>query len=171
MRRILLLFLLLAAFYVRISHLSATPPGISYDAASNLADALRIHQGIPLSMYLGTRPEPLYRFLLAFWYAAAGTELFIANLLQGFFGLIGITLAYRAALAMLPRSPFRQLAGFVAAGALAASLSHISLSRTSERGVLLPVVILAAVILLLRAARSHRVKAWFAAGFVTAAAV
>jgi hypothetical protein len=159
-----ILVILLSAFFMRIHRIIEIPPGYAYDAASNIADALRIAKGIPYPLYFDARPEPLYRFVLGAWFALVSPSFFTGFVLQAFIGLSGVALAYRAGLDMLRTAAYRHIGAIVVSGALAAAMAHLFLSRATYRASLLIPVILFAWILLLRAARSPHKRTWAFAG-------
>ncbi len=162
---------LLGAFFMRVANISTMPPGYAYDGASYMADALRIMKGIAYPLYFDARPEPLYRFLLAAWFAVVQPSFFTGFVLQAFIGLIGVALAYRAGLEFLHKAHYRHAGALLIAGALAATMPHLFFSRATYRASLLIPAILLAWILLLRAARSRHTRTWVFAGASTAFAI
>lgn len=160
----IVVLILLLAFWMRVANMDTVPPGYAYDGASDLADALRIAKGVPYPLFFDDRPEPLYRFVLGTWLALVQPSFFTAYLLQAFIGVIGVALAYCAGWEVLRGTKYRHAGAIITAGALAAAMSHLFLSRATYRASLLIPVILAAFILMLRAARSEREHDWFFAG-------
>lgn len=162
---ILVVVLLLGAWFIRVYDFAHTPPGMESDTTWDLLDALRINQGVPLMLYFDTRPEPAHRFILAGWVALTGFRVTTARLLQTLLGMLTLALTYRAALTLLHDRDWRRLGGVIAAGALAAMTPHVFLSRTHYRVILVPIVILATLIFLLRARRQYRRRVWLFGGF------
>ncbi|MBL8116471.1 MAG: hypothetical protein JNJ78_03005 [Anaerolineae bacterium] len=158
--------LLWGAACLRFLDLAHTPPGMAFDLTWDLADALRISRGIPFPAVFDTRPEPLFRFLLAGWGSLTGFHVFTLFAFEAFVGVFAVALTYRAALTLLAGQPARHLGALVAAGALAAMMPHVFLSRSTYRAVLVPLVVLLVFILLLRSSRTHHNRGWFAGGFV-----
>jgi len=161
----LMVALLLGAAFVRVYDLAATPPGEAFDTTWDLADALRISRGIPFPAVFDTRSEPLHRFMLGGMFVLIGPSIFTARLLSAFFGILTVALTYRAGLEVLHGKSWRRLGALLAAGALAAIVPHIFLSRVSYRVVLTPIAFLATLTLLLRASRTQSGRAWLVGGF------
>jgi uncharacterized membrane protein len=162
--------IVLGGFWVRVHDLAHLPPGFVFDA-EGLADALRLARGIPFPLYFDTRPEPLYRFVLAGWFHLAGTSFFAALFMSALISTLGIALAYQAGRVLLRGTSGAQVGALIAAAALAASMPNVFLARSTYRLVLLTPVLFLAVIMLLRAARSRRWQRWALAGGITTFAV
>ncbi len=161
------LLLLLGAWFLRVHALTATPPGLEPDAAHNTIDALRISRGgLPFPLDFDTRPEPAYRFILAGWFVLVGPGIVTARLLSGLIGLLTVALAYRAGLGLLGGSAWRRLGALVAAGALAAMMPHLFLSRSIFRALLLVPVVLVTLVAALDARRTGKNRSWAVAGFM-----
>jgi hypothetical protein len=167
----LMVCLLLGAAFMRMYDLVGTPPGTSFDAAWDTADALRISRGIPFHAAFGERPEPLHRFLLAGWFKWAGASEFTARYFHVLANILTVALVYQAGLQVLHGRSWRRAGALIAVATLAAFVSHLVLSRNPYRVILLPMVITTALILLLRAQRTGSAKLWMLGGLAAAFAV
>ncbi|MEP7285102.1 MAG: hypothetical protein ABI947_04960 [Chloroflexota bacterium] len=167
---VLITVLLLSATFIRAYDLTGTPPGLSFDATWNLADGLRISRGIPFPAVFDTRPEPVYRWIVATSFVLLGPHVYSAQVFQVLLGTLTVALTYAAGLALLNGREWRRLGALVAAGAMAANVAHLFLIRNLYRSALLPPVILLIVIVLLRTVHSQRGKPqnrlWTLGGFL-----
>lgn len=163
--------LIFAAFFMRVANLDGTPPGVAFDVTWDLADSVRINQGVAFPAVFDTRPEPIHRFLMAGWLRLTGEHVFTALLMHGLAGTFTVALAYRAGLVLLQGKPYRYWGALIAAATFAAIVPHIFLSRVLYRVVFTPMVILIAFILLLRANRTRHIRTWAWGGFAAASGV
>lgn len=167
MYRLLLIGLLLVAFWLRLVDLDSQPPGVSNDEAVNVVDAFHISRtgNFPLYEDFG-RPEPLYRLFLAFGVFLLGPGVWTCRCVSVLFGLVTVALAQWAMRCCLPDLDprARRLAGFAAAGALAVTLSHVALSRAVYRGIVQPPVLFLFMGFLLRGLERGRRRDFVLAG-------
>src|SRR5690606_9394882 len=125
--------LLLGTAFTRLFDLAHTPPGEAFDVMWDLAEALRISQGIPFPLLVGESPETLNRFLLVGWFSLLGPSIFTARLFQAFVSLTTVALTYGAGLRLFAGKPWARLGALAAAGAMAAITPHVFLSHTPYR--------------------------------------
>src|SRR5574341_614087 len=161
---VLVIALLLGAWFIRINRLATIPPGVESDTTYDLGEAVRLMHGVPLPLAFATRQEPAHRYMLAAWLWLTGPHMFTARLLQGIFGILTVAMAYRAARIILKGQAFARLGALVAAGALASIVAHLFLSRTHYRVILVPLVALIAASDMLRAAQTQQRGRWLWSG-------
>ncbi len=156
----LVIALLLGAWFIRINRLAIIPPGMESDTTYDLAEGVRIMRGVPLPLAFDTRPEPAHRFMLGAWFWLTGPHMFTARMLQVNLGLLTVAMVYRATRILLRGRDFGRLGALIAAGALAAMVAHLFLSRTHYRVILTPLVIATAAAAMLRAVQTQRGGRW-----------
>jgi len=143
-KRLLLLFLILLAFFLRVWRLPQTPPGLWYDEAYYSMDATWLLDGGTWPLFFvgnnGREPMFIYAQVLFIWIFGAAP--LTSHLIGPLVGTLTIPLIYVLAkqLTATPKgknSQF-QFVPYLATAALATSFWHIGLSRTGFRVVLLP---------------------------------
>jgi hypothetical protein len=143
-RHWLMLLILLGASFLRLYRLHELPPGLPYDEACSLVDALRFAQyGLLPSFVHPQPPEILYQILQGIFMIFVGPIRLVMHVFSAYWGLIGVAFTYRAARSLARGFPHREIVGLVSAGVMAGLLNHVVLSRTGFRGVFLPVFIAA----------------------------
>ena len=136
-----LIAILLLAFALRVSALTAVPPGLTHDEANHGREAIEILDG-NLRFYfpLNYGSEPLYSYTVAGTMALVGENLFALRLAGVFFGLLMLAVLYRWA-----RQFFGQEVALLAVGLTAVGYWPIVASRMALRATLLPFFLLGAV--------------------------
>jgi len=155
----LCLLVILLGFVLRVRDLSSFPVGLSNDEAVNVVDALHIAQVWRFPFYEDFgRPEPLYRWILAFGQALFGPGVWSARLTSALIGVVTLACAYWAAPQLLhDQAPtVRFGAALVACSFLAVGMGHITLSRALYRGLLQMPIMFMGIGLVLRALRTRR---------------
>lgn len=158
---------LLVGFWLRAAGLIDLPPGISSDEAVNVIDAHHVaHSGVyPLYQDVG-RAEPLFRAVQALAAGTLGSEVWLLRLTSAFAGLLTLAALYRAVLDVLheARREVRHGAALLACVALAVTVGHVAITRTTYRAMPLPLFMLLATSALARGLRHDRWRdfAWLA---------
>lgn len=159
MQRLLILALVLLAFWLRLENLDTLPTGLSNDEAVNAIDAFHILRSGNFPMYEDHgRPEPLYRIVLAVGGIFYGTSIWAFRFTTALIGTFTMATTYWATRQCLYDLPptWRDLAALAAAAALAVAISHVTLSRALYRAILQPPFMLLFMGLLLRGLRTDR---------------
>lgn len=159
MRDLVMIAVLLLAFWLRIQELDVFPPGLSNDEAVNTVDAFHIGRTGNFPLYEDpNRPEPLYRLLLAGGTLLWGTEVWSFRFTSALIGLLSIAAAYWAAGECLRDTApgTRRAAGIAAAAALTVALGHITLSRNIYRAIPQPLFMFMYAGFLMRGLRARR---------------
>ncbi|HEX9116595.1 MAG TPA: hypothetical protein VGA61_11045 [Anaerolineae bacterium] len=145
-----LLITVLLAAALRLWQLPVLPPGLSYDEAVNGVDAATVLGGgsFPIYFLANNGREPLFIYLQVPAIALLGFHPYSLRLVAALIGIVTVPLIYAAGRALLPpvRSDADEPEGQVsfrwpallAAGGLAVSYWHVSLSRLGLRAILLP---------------------------------
>ncbi len=162
---ILLTLILLLAAFLRMHRLGSVPPGIAYDEGQIVWDTIRVSQYGWFPAYNDSRAEPLARYLTGLLIAIGGRTIFTARLMNVFWGMLTVAMAYRAIVSLLWREPQRQIAGLVGAGVLAVLVTPIALTHFADRGTFMVVIMMTAIHFLAQAWRRNRRGWWAAAGF------
>lgn len=146
-RRVILLSIILIAFFLRIWQLPQTPPGLWYDEAYNAMDALWMAEtGQPRLFMLGNNGrEPMWPYLLLLATEFLGQSTFAVRLVGALVGIVTIPIMYRFTL-ILSKSLMSAGGGqrqqywfaLAATGGLVVSWWHLLNSRAGFRPVLLP---------------------------------
>jgi len=155
----LLIGLLLLAFWLRLDRLDTLPPGVSNDESTNTVDAFTLSRTGRLPLYEDiTRPEHLYRVILAVGVRFLGPEVWSFRVINVFIALLTLAAACWATRECVHDQPppVRAVAGLAAAAALAVSLPHVVLSRSIYRGPLEALCVLLFVGFLVRGLRTGR---------------
>ncbi len=163
--------LLILTFFTRV-HLSATvPESEAFDVTWNLSDALRISRGEAFPAYFDTRPEPMYRYLLAGWYILTSPSIFTTRMMQAIIATLTCALIYQASITLFKHHPYRHIGAILASATLIAIPPHLFLTRAPYRAALLPLAISLTLIFLLRAYQTKRLRAWALGGLFSGVAV
>lgn len=149
-----ILLVLLVAAALRLVDLTRLPPGFSDEEIHQIAIAQSVREGNISTIYTVGDPargrEGLFPILLAAVSGVAGDGLLPMRVLSLCCGLVSVALTYR-----LTRRLFGDLAGLVAAIALAVSLWPVLLSRSAIRETLLLPLILATLLNMAAAFHLH----------------
>jgi 4-amino-4-deoxy-L-arabinose transferase-like glycosyltransferase len=152
----LIVLILLGAAVLRIANLTRLPPGFSNEEITNIRAAETARSGVVASFYNTGDPaggrEGLYPILESMTTSLLGEGLFSFRMLSVWCGLLSVALMYT-----LTRRLFGRFAGFSAALALVVSLWPIILSRSVLRETLLLPLILAMLLVLIRALHLGRI--------------
>jgi len=157
--RITLLVIILLAFFLRVWRLPETPPGLWYDEAYNALDALAMaDSGVIQPFVVGNNGrETMWHILLIPALKVLGAIPFAVRLVGALAGVLTVPLMYLFARALAgpfaPSPARRRWFGVVAAGWLAVSWWHITLSRAGFRPILLPPLLMLCLYFFWRAAR------------------
>ena len=157
--RLLILALLLLAFWLRLDKLGTRPTGLSNDEATSVIDAFHITRTGSYPFYEDHgRPEPLDRYVMALGVHLYGSSIWAFRLTNVFAGLLTVAAVYWAMLESLcDLDPdVRRIAALAAAAALTVAISHITLSRAIYRAIFQPPFMLLFMGLLLRGLRTQR---------------
>lgn len=173
-RHLILIVLLLVAFWLRIDRLTDFPNGLSADEAVNIIDAFTISQtgNYPLYEDFG-RPEPVFRLVQALGVLLYGASVWAVRLTSAFVGVLTIAAAYWAARQCTAdlRPNIHWMGGLAAAASLATALGHITLSRSTYRGLPQPLFMFLFTGLLLRGLRTGKRRDLILAGVMLALGV
>lgn len=156
--------LLILTFFTRVYLSASVPESEAFDVTWNLSDALRISRGEAFPAYFDTRPEPMYRYLLAGWYILTSPSLFTTRLMQAIIATLTCALIYRATITLFKKHPYRHLGAILASATLVAIPPHLFLTRAPYRSALLPLAMSIALIGLIRAYQTKRLRIWALGG-------
>ncbi len=136
--RLTFLVILLAAAFLRLWRLDASPPGFTHDEAGHGQDAIAIlHGARPLYETIGYGREPLYDYATAVAMAILGrTDYVVLRWVSALFGLLTILAVY-----LWVRRAFGVWEAILACGWLAGSFWAVSVSRQALRSGLLPTLL------------------------------
>jgi hypothetical protein len=143
---VMLLVIILTAFFLRVWQLPHVPPGLWYDEAYNAMDALWMTQTGQYQLFMvgNNGREPLWHYLLLLSLTGLGRSAFAVRWVGAVVGVLTVPVMYRLARLLLgrfvaTRREVRWLA-VAAAGWVAVSWWHLHLSRSGLRPVLLPLI-------------------------------
>src|SRR5262245_54427105 len=113
--RVILLFLLLVAFWLRIHDLSTAPPGLYYDEAPHALDSRQVWQGL-LYVFFPTAGghEPLFTYLVSGFVAFLGNTILAIRLPAAFLGTLAVASCYALGKGLLGERPALFASGLVA---------------------------------------------------------
>lgn len=163
--------LLILTFFTRVYLSTRVPESEAFDVTWNLSDALRISRGEAFPAYFDTRPEPMYRYLLAGWYILTSPSIFTTRLMQAIIATLTCALIYRATITLFKKHPYRHIGAILASATLVAIPPHLFLTRAPYRAALLPLAISIALIWLIRAYQTNQLRAWALSGLFSGVAV
>ena len=131
---ILLILIILIAFFFRLWRLNSVPPGLHPDEAANGQDALLILEGQHSPFFKrGQGREALYHYLLAGSIGLFGVGIWPIHLVSALIGVLTVIFTW-----FLAKKLFNRKTAFFAAFFLAGSAWHTTLSRTGFRAILIP---------------------------------
>jgi hypothetical protein len=134
--RIVVLLLILAAFFLRTYNLSTVPPGLYYDEAAHGLDALHIWQGqILLYFPTGAGHEPLFTYLVAGFVRLLDNTIWAIRLPAAMLGTLAVSATFA-----LGRRLVGPLPALLGAGLVAVTFWTVALSRMGYRANTLPVL-------------------------------
>ncbi|MCE7983536.1 MAG: hypothetical protein DYG89_20375 [Caldilinea sp. CFX5] len=127
--RVVILVLLLLAFYLRVSGLMIAPPGLYFDEAAHGLDALRVWEG-ELKLFFPTANghEPLFTYLVALFVGWLDNSVLAIRLPAAFAGTVAVAASYALGKRLL--GPWQAVLG---SGFVAVTFWTISLSRMGLR--------------------------------------
>jgi 4-amino-4-deoxy-L-arabinose transferase-like glycosyltransferase len=170
---LLLVAILLVAFFFRVHDLGHTPLGAHYDEAANAILANEIAQGgRPIFIRAYTGKEVGYFYLSALLIRLVGHPLIAIRLTSAFVGVISVALTWRLGREVFAREPFarensahaglRKSAwiGLLAAAIQAVNLWAVAVSRLGFRAGLQPSLQALTVLYVYRAVQSCGPRAW-----------
>ena len=164
-----MMVVMLVTAFLRLEAFTTLPPGTHNDIAQNIDDGLRISRSGTFPLMLDTRPEPLWRLLLAGAVWWTGGAPFTERLAGIAIGLLTVAASYRATIALLRLWPgnsarARVWGGIVTATALAANVPLEFINRQGYRAGLLPLAVALLIWAWAHALRTGRLRAYFVAG-------
>ncbi len=158
--RALVVAILLTAAAVRLVALGSVPPGLHFDEAVYGLLAEDIRQGArPIFFPPYTGREPLYMYAIALLSAATGPSAYVIRLTSALAGIVTVALAFALGLALHGRR-----VGIAAAGFVAISYWHLTVSRNGYPNILIPPIEAAAALALWRGWVPGSKRAWIAGG-------
>ncbi len=128
----LLGLLLAAAFALRAFHLDSAPPGLFYDEASNMHEAMRIAERGQYYVYspANNGNPALYFYQMAALFKLFGVTTTAARMTSALSGVLAVLVLF-----LLGRRMYDEKVALLAAGLLAISRWHISFSRIAFSGI------------------------------------
>lgn len=156
----------LAAFF-RLYRIDSLPPGDSYDPAFYGIDALSILKGnTPIFFEGNFGREPLFSYLLAFFFLLFGPSTQTIHLASAFVGILTIPATYWVAKELFSEDEeiLKEWGGLVAALVIAISYWHLNWSRFGVRAVLVPLFAAVTFYLLWRGLRTGKRSLFIACG-------
>lgn len=159
-RPVLLLIIILLAFFLRVWRLPQTPPGFWYDEAYYSMDAAWLVDGGPWRLFFvgNNGREPMFIYLQALFIWMFGASPLTSRLIAPLVGTLTVPLVFVLAKRLSRGANWP--AGWipiVAAAGMAISFWHVGLSRSGYRGILLP---LATALVFYLFWRSWQEKSW-----------
>ncbi len=143
-----LALILLTAAFLRFYRLDSVPPGLTHDEAGNGQSAMGVLEGDrPLYFTIGNGREPLYAYSMAPVVALLGPTEIAVRLTSVLWGLALILVTWAWA-----REAFDPLTALLTAVGLSVGFWPLMISRLGLRAVTLPVLFIAAIHCLWRAA-------------------
>ncbi|RME74539.1 MAG: hypothetical protein D6784_09700 [Chloroflexi bacterium] len=172
--RLLILLIILLAFWLRLYHLPDLPPGLNFDEAGNGAAALDIlRDGPRLWWRIGGGKEPLWPYIIALTTTVLGNIPLALRLPAALAGTLTVAAVYPLTVRLVRQSGLRQAraAGLLAATGVAVSAWHLHFSRLGFRAILLPLLASLAAYFFLRGLKTWPARRSFvlAAGFTALA--
>jgi 4-amino-4-deoxy-L-arabinose transferase-like glycosyltransferase len=171
---LLVISVLLIAFWLRSHALDQYPPGVSNDEAVNVVDTFHIHRtGVAPAYEDKGRPEVVYRILTSVAMWAWGDSVWTARLSNAMWSMLTLAAVYwLASEAMVGAdNRIRRIAGIVALITLAIMLGHITLSRALYRAIPQMLFVALSAGFILRGLRTTRLHNFIFAGIFASLAV
>lgn len=154
--QLVLLGIILLAFFLRVWQFPHVPPGLWYDEAYNALDAEWMAKTGQIQPFVvgNNGREALLHLLMMVSISVLGPIPFAVRLVSTLAGVLTVPLMARFAGLLagpfVPERPLRRWFGVAAAGWLAVSWWHLQNSRSGLRPVLLPLLLIPALYFLLR---------------------
>ena len=144
-----ILVVMLLAAWLRLSQLTAVPPGLTHDEANHGREALEVLGGTLLYYFpYNYGSEPLYSYTVAGMMGLAGRNIVSLRLVNVFMGLLAIALTYRWAALVFDEDRRLRPVALTAAAFMAVSFWPIASSREALRAGMLPALTAGAALLL-----------------------
>ncbi len=166
-RRWATVFILLAAFWLRMADLYTMPGGLHNDEAQIVASAWRIAQGYGLPLVFWDRPEPFDTIIRGGWMQLAGPTPFASRLLSVWLGVLAAAAAIAAARVLYWSHAHRETVALFAGLALAVMPTYVLIGRSIYRVNWLPPAEMLALAALFWAWRTDWRRYWIATGVLT----
>ena len=132
--RILPIFVLLAAIFLRLFRLDTVPGGLMFDEAWNGRDTLKVIAGEwPIFFTVNSGREALFIYLQAISVALLGQTSLALRVVSAILGIFTVVAAY-----LLTRRMFNARVALLTCGWLTISLWHVIFSRIGLRSISLP---------------------------------
>jgi len=141
----LILFVILAAAWLRLWQLNSLPPGFWYDEAYNAMDAiwmLDTHSPKMLFIHDNNANEPAIHYLGALSMGILGAKPYTFRLVPVLVGILTIALMYRWLITFFADHSDRRWLALLAAAGLAFSFWHVAMSRIGFRVFLFPLIVI-----------------------------
>ncbi len=175
--RLGLLFVILAAFFLRTWDLHRLPPGLFFDEAYNGIDAWGVIEGAsrPLFFPGNNGREPLFIYMQSLAVALLGASSYSLRLTAAFAGVLSVSVVWTLGRRLLQWAQEEKRVDalwpvLVGAAAFSVTYWHVSLSRLGFRANLLPILSALAFYFLAKAWQDGRRMHFVAAGFWLGAA-
>ncbi len=163
-RQLVLIVILLAAFWLRVHRLVELPPGLHYDEAANgtLVSGIAFGDYRPIFITSYTGKEILFFYTAAGIMRLIGESVFALRLTSAFAGTLTIAAVYWLGCEISKLSQTRSQSGrwlgVIAAGLLAVSFPHLIFSRMGFRAIMQPLMQTLTVAAFLKALPRHNSK-------------
>lgn len=168
------LFTVLIAFWLRTNNLDQFPPGITMDEAQNVVDAFHISQVWRSPFYEDPhRPEPIYRTIGTLSSYFFGQWIWAQRYTTALFGTLTVAALFWVMRQCVPdiSRHHRWVVGLAAAGSLAVSIGHITLTRSTYRAAIQPLFMVLFAGFLLRGLRTEKRRDFVLAALALGAVV
>jgi len=142
-RYLILISIILLAFFLRVWRLPQTPPGLWYDEAYYSMDAAWLLDGGPWRLFFvgNNGREPIFIYLQAAFIWMFGAAPLTSRLLGALLGVLTIPLMYVLGHRLAQNiGRLQEWVSYLATLGLTISFWHLGLSRSGYRGILLPLV-------------------------------
>lgn len=155
----LMIVIILLAVFLRVYRLNEFPPALHWDEAFDGFDALRVIEtpSHPVFFDGDNGREPLTIYLQAAGLLLWGVRDWALRLVSAFIGIVTIPAVYRLGATLYAGEKHAKAIGTLAAGVLAVSFWHLTLSRLAMRAISFPLLSAITVWLFWRAWRNQRV--------------
>lgn len=152
---LLLLLILILAFFLRFWHLSSIPPGLYPDIAANGTDAIRALQTNHFQVFYLTNNgrEGLFLNLIALSFLIFGVSILAIKIVASLFGFFTVLGTY-----LLSKELFNKKVALLSSFFIAVSFWHVNFSRMGFRAIVLPFVLVYSFYFFFRGIRRN---SWF----------